>query len=51
MDCLTMAMIEELKSEMASMEKTLIEINAVLSENNALLEKILDVLDAIGEIT
>lgn len=48
MDCLTMAVIEELKSEMASMEKTLIEINDVLSENNALLEKI---LDAIGEIT
>ena len=48
MDCLTMAMIEELKSEMASMEKTLIEINDVLSENNAILEKI---LDAIGEIT
>lgn len=40
MDCLTMAVIEELKSEMASMEKTLIEINDVLSENNALLEKI-----------
>ena len=48
MDCLTMAMIEELKSEMASMEKTLREINDVLSENNAILEKI---LDAIGEIT
>lgn len=48
MDCLTMAMIEELKSEMASMEKTLIEINVVINENNALLEKI---LDAIGEIT
>ena len=48
MDCLTMAVIEELKSEMASMEKTLIEINDVLSENNAILEKI---LDAIGEIT
>lgn len=44
MDCLTMAMIEELKSEMASMEKVLTEINDVL-------EKILDVLDAIGEIT
>ena len=48
MDCLTMAMIEELKSEMASMEKTLREINDVLSENNAILEKI---LAAIGEIT
>lgn len=48
MDCLTMAVIEDLKSEIASMEKTLIEINDVLSENNALLEKI---LDAIGEIT
>lgn len=48
MDCLTMAMIEELKSEMASMERTLTEINDVLSENNAILEKI---LDAIGEIT
>ena len=48
MDCLTMAVIEELKSEMASMEKTLIEINDALSENNAILEKI---LDAIGEIT
>lgn len=48
MDCLTMAIIEELKSEMASMEKTLREINDVLSENNAILEKI---LDAIGEIT
>ena len=48
MDCLTMAMIEELKSEMASMEKTLREINDVLSENNEILEKI---LAAIGEIT
>ncbi len=48
MDCLTMAMIEELKSEMASMEKVLMEINDVLSENNAILEKI---LVAIGEIT
>ena len=48
MDCLTMAVIEDLKSEIASMEKTLIEINDVLSENNAILEKI---LDAIGEIT
>lgn len=48
MDCLTMAVIEDLKSEIASMEKTLREINDVLSENNAILEKI---LDAIGEIT
>ena len=48
MDCLTMAMIEELKSEMASMEKVLMEINDVLSENNEILEKI---LAAIGEIT
>jgi uncharacterized coiled-coil protein SlyX len=43
-----MAVIEDLKSEIASMEKTLREINDALSENNAILEKI---LDAIGEIT
>ena len=48
MDITKLALIEELKSEMASMEKTLREINDVLSENNAILEKI---LAAIGEIT